>query len=69
MGCTDNFIIGQDADTTFELNSWRTVRGSVTAPTGTRSMSIRLVTVKPNEQVKLRALFDNVLVVPKAAEP
>lgn len=43
------------------VDAWRPVEGLATAPAGARSMSVRLVVVKPFRAAPARALFDNVL--------
>jgi hypothetical protein len=43
-------------------DEWIWLRGTTTAPPATVSMAVRLIAMKPFEQITLKALFDNVLV-------
>src|SRR5688572_17764895 len=43
-------------------DEWTWVRGATPAPPATASMAVRLIAIKPFEQITLKALFDNVLV-------
>lgn len=59
--CADILITGKTTSAVTETNVWRAVEGTFVAPTATRSMLVRLVTVKPYKLPSFEALFDDVL--------
>jgi hypothetical protein len=46
-------------------SGWRVLQSSIPTPGSTRSMSIRVVVLKPFNQAPAQALFDNILIKPR----
>lgn len=61
-GCSANSIGTITLQLVSQTDVWSVAHGKFSAPGGTRSMHVRLVTAKPFEQPSLEALFDDVLV-------
>lgn len=60
--CSSMNISDATVQVVAETDKWLLVQGTVVAPSATRAMWVRLVTVKPFMQASIEALFDDVLV-------
>jgi hypothetical protein len=64
-GCAGAVLGGKTAASVELVDAWRTARGLVVLPAGTRSVGVRLTVGKPLAQASFEALFDDVLVTKK----
>jgi hypothetical protein len=64
-GCDGTVLDGKTAASVSAVDAWKTARGQVKMPAGTRSVWVRLVVAKPLAQSSFEALFDDVLVTKK----
>jgi hypothetical protein len=64
-GCAGTVLGGKTAASVELVDAWRTARGQVQLPAGTRSVGVRLTVGKPLAQASFEALFDDVLVTKK----
>lgn len=60
--CSDIFLSGQGTSLNVQAGGWAVVEKQIVMPAAARSVLVRLAVSKPFTQVKLSALFDDVLV-------
>ena len=60
--CKSNFLVAVTPVTTQATGAWTIINGDAKLPAGAKSMTVRLVALKPFAQAQLQASFDDVLV-------
>lgn len=65
--CSGSQITSYTSPLVSGQGAWQLTKGTMTAPAGSKSMSVRLVVIKPFKQPALKVLFDNVLL--RAKDP